>query len=263
MPSPFPGMNPYFEQVEAWHGFHERFITYCADFLVERVRPNYFVKQDEHIYIHDLAENERTLAGRADVWGAERPAANVPAGVATAAAAAAATRAPAYAMLPPVADVERDSFIEIRDRLSRELVTVIELLSPANKRVGPDREQYLAKRRQVLKSPAHLVEIDLLRGWARMPLEALPQCDYCVAVSRADERPRVGVWPIRLRDPLLTIPVPLRGADADVQLDLAQLIHRIHDAGGFAAYMYDSPPEPPLRPEEAAWAAALAHAAKL
>ena len=27
MPSPFPGMNPYLEQDDAWHDFHERFIA--------------------------------------------------------------------------------------------------------------------------------------------------------------------------------------------------------------------------------------------
>ena len=41
---------------------------------------------------------------------------------------------------------------------------MIELLSPANKTPGPDREQYLAKRMELLNGPVHLVEIDLLRG---------------------------------------------------------------------------------------------------
>src|SRR3954447_2649434 len=36
----------------------------------------------------------------------------------------------------PVEDIERVPFLEIRDRQSRELVTVIELLSPSNKRRG-------------------------------------------------------------------------------------------------------------------------------
>jgi hypothetical protein len=38
------------------------------------------------------------------------------------------------------------------------------LLSPSNKRSGPDREAYLAKRRRLFASGAHLVERDLLRG---------------------------------------------------------------------------------------------------
>src|SRR3954453_17197991 len=68
-------------------------------------------------------------------------------------------------------EVERESVIEIRDRPSRELVCRIEVLSPWNKRPGPCRDQYLAERRRVLTSPAHLVEIDLLRGSEPMPSE--------------------------------------------------------------------------------------------
>ena len=71
-------------------------------------------------------------------------------------------------------DVRRVPFLEIRDRLGRELITVVELLSPANKRGGADREQYVAKREQLLKSAAHFVEIDLLRGGRPMPLENRP-----------------------------------------------------------------------------------------
>ena len=54
------------------------------------------------------------------------------------------------------------------------MVTVIELLSPSNKRAGDDREQYLAKRRELLRSPAHLVEIDLLRDGPPCPRKAGP-----------------------------------------------------------------------------------------
>ena len=62
---------------------------------------------------------------------------------------------------------------------------MIELLSPANKQPGSDREQYIHKRRQLLCSQTHLVELDLLRGGPRMPVEELPACDYYALVSRA------------------------------------------------------------------------------
>jgi hypothetical protein len=77
-----------------------------------------------------------------------------------------------------VQEDHRVPFLEIRDRQSRELITVVELLSPANKRAGADREQYMAKREELLKSAAHFVEIDLLRGGRPMPLERRPRCDY-------------------------------------------------------------------------------------
>ena len=52
---------------------------------------------------------------------------------------------------------------------------MVELLSPANKQAGPDREQYLAKRMEILNGPVHLVEIDLLRGGSPMPADGPPQ----------------------------------------------------------------------------------------
>ena len=81
--------------------------------------------------------------------------------------------APARVRLPAV-DFERLSFVEIRDRKNRQLVTAIELLSFSNKYAGPDREQYLGKRGQILNSPAHFVEVDLLRRLPATCIVGLP-----------------------------------------------------------------------------------------
>ena len=67
MPSPFPGMNPYLEQEDVWHDFHERFIPLAATLLGGQLRPRYIVKIDEHIYVHELAAESRRWVGRADV----------------------------------------------------------------------------------------------------------------------------------------------------------------------------------------------------
>src|SRR5580704_13269442 len=67
MPSPFPGMNPYLEQEDAWHDFHERFIPFVATLLGGQLRPRYIVKIDEHIYVHELPVESRRWVGRADV----------------------------------------------------------------------------------------------------------------------------------------------------------------------------------------------------
>jgi hypothetical protein len=150
--------------------------------------------------------------------------------------------------------VERHSYLEIRDREGHELVTVLELPSPANKRPGPDREQYLAKRRQLIASPVHLVEIDLLRGGPRLPVEGLGECDYYLMVSRAEDRPDVGLWPLRLADRLPPIHIPLRPPHPDARLDLQELLHRLYDAAGYGDYIYAGTPQPPLQGERAAWA---------
>jgi hypothetical protein len=164
-------------------------------------------------------------------------------------------------MLAEFVDEEHLGYIEIRDRESRELVTVVELLSPANKRPGADREQYLLKRRRLLKSPAHLVEIDLLRAWPRMPVEHLPACDYLLFASRAETRPQVGLWPCNLRDPLPRMLVPLKSL-ASCELDLQALLHQVYDEAGYEDYLYSTPIDPPLPPADAAWAAGIVSEAR-
>lgn len=247
MPSPFPGMNPFLEQESVWHDFHERFCPMVAEVLTAQVRPHYIVKIDEHVYIHELPAESRQFVGRADVVVTRSPA---PGG---ARPSAEVLEAPALVRLPPV-DVERLSFVEIRDRESWQLVTIIELLSFSNKYAGPDREQYLAKRGQLLASAVHFLEIDLLRGGPRMPLEDLPACDYYALVSRIEERLRAGLWPAGLRERLPVIPVPLRHPHGDARLDLQEVLHRIYDAAGYEDYIYLGQPHPRLLADDAAWA---------
>src|SRR5271165_6036506 len=181
MPSPFPGMNPYFEQAAHWLDFHTEFLSAVRRLLAPQVAPKYIVQLEEHIYIHDLPPEPRQRLGTADLSVAKSG------GGGHAAWTVELIEAPAKVMLPEQT-VEKVPYLEVRDRQGRELVTVIELLSPSNKRPGNDREAYLAKRRELLRSPAHLVEIDLLRGWPPMPQEGRPACDYSVLVSRAEKR---------------------------------------------------------------------------
>ena len=135
MPSPFPGMNPFLEQRSVWHDFHEAFLPAVREELTQQVRPDFFIRIDEHVYIHELSAEERQFVGRGDVTihQSERP---------QHASDIAIVAAPSRVRLPAV-DIEQVSFLEIRDREDQRVVTVIELLSPANKRPGPDREQYV------------------------------------------------------------------------------------------------------------------------
>ncbi|MFO0966046.1 MAG: DUF4058 family protein [Gemmataceae bacterium] len=248
MPSPFPGMNPYLEQEDVWQDFHEAIIPALRDALSPQVSPHYIVKIEEHLYIHEPPANKRFLVGHADVSVASNPHSE------PGASARVAIAAPPTRVLLPSVEIESESYLEIRDRISRELVTVIELLSPTNKRPGSDREQYLAKRANLLRSAAHLVEIDLLRGWPRMPLEKRADCDYYVLVSRVDERPEAGFWPLKIRDPLPNVPVPLRGSSPDVLLPLQETLHAVYDRAYYKDYIYQGTPNPPLSEADSAWA---------
>jgi hypothetical protein len=243
-------MNPYLEQDDAWHDFHERFLPLVADLLVAQVRPGYIVKIDEHVYVHEVPPEPRHFLGRAGLSVGRSATPDEPrpdVGL---------LEPPSQVGLPGL-DLERLAFVEIRDRRNRELVTVVELLSPSNKRPGADREQYLAKREQILGSSAHLVEIDLLRGGKPLPLANRPDCAYSVLVSRVEDRPRAGFWPVGLRSRLPEIPVPLRAPDADARLDLQAIVHRLYDSAGYEDYIYDGVPDPPLVPDDLAWSRAF------
>ena len=256
MPSPFPGMNPYLEQQGVWHDFHQRFVVAISDQLSAETRPAYSVRLEERVYVHDLPDDERRYMGRPDVAIALQ--AHRQRSEAVMASGGAALAEPdVIATLPPDQTMIRIPRLEIRDRRGGDLVTVIELLSPTNKFGGQDRETYLIKRRAIMHSGVHLVEIDLLRRGERMPFEDLPSCDYCVTVSRAEQRPKVGVYLARLREALPTVPIPLRVPDPDVPLDLMAALHAVYDRAGYVDYLYDTGPVPPLHPEDAVWAEGL------
>jgi hypothetical protein len=238
MPSPFPGMNPFLE-VSVWNDFHHDFLTATREALVKQLVPRYIVKIDEHVFFRETPQAEKLLVGRGD---GERQSSTL------------LLEAPAQVELVELAEEQRWAFLEIRDRQDFEVITVVELLSPSNKKPGPDRDRYLDKRRHLLNSPIHFVEIDLLRGWGRMPMPKPPASDYCVLVSRAEDRPKAGVWPINLRDPLPpVIPVPVRQGDADASLNLKLLLDRVYDTAGYDYYIYGCEPQPALSAEDAAW----------
>ena len=171
MPSPFPGMNPFLKHPDVWSTFHTGMLAAMADRLSAQVRPDYLVHMEAHLWIHERADDHedgglsRRLIGRSDVSISKSRAAT--SGGFNGSEAETAVLTPAMRILIPLVDIERQRYLEIRDRRNRELVAVVELLSPVNKKSGPYRAQYLTKRSEILASPAHLVEIDLLRDGLR------------------------------------------------------------------------------------------------
>jgi hypothetical protein len=90
------------------------------------------------------------------------------------------------------------------------------------------------------------VEIDLLRGGARPPVQGLPaDAAYYTLVSRSPARPRASLWRLALRDPLPPIPVPLRAGEPEARVNLQELLHQVCDAAGYEAYVYDGAPSLP------------------
>lgn len=254
MPSPFPGMDPYLEAPDHWPGVHTRLVATIGDVLVPQVRPRYFVDLERRVYILD----EDDPAQRRIVPDLSLIRRRGPGPAAPQADAATAPQAPAVLLMVQEPVEVRESRLVIRTAGALELVTVIELLSHANKTRGSHgRDEYLAKRREVLLSPVHLIEIDLLRAGVPFPsIDPLPAGDYRVHVSRAARRPRGEVFTWTVRDAAPVIPVPLRPGDPDATLDLGQVLRLTYDRAGYDVLLdYARPPDPPLGPDDAAWAA--------
>jgi hypothetical protein len=252
MPSPFPGMNPYLEHRAVWKDFHDSYVPALRDALQPLVVPaGFFVRIDEAVTVRDAWREDEEPVGRADL--AVPQTGRHPGKPAKAAAVSASV----VAELPRRTDTERLPYLEVLDRQRDQVVTVVELLSPSNKEPGADREVYLAKRRRLLAADVNYVEIDLLRVGRPMPLRRCPASEYRVMVSRAADRPRVEAWPVRLRDRLPVVPVPLRPGVPEPAVDLQAVLDRVYDAAMYAAEVYRRPIDPPLAPADAEWARSL------
>ncbi|MBP90921.1 MAG: hypothetical protein CMJ64_30125 [Planctomycetaceae bacterium] len=165
MPSPFPGMDPFLEGQE-WEDFHARLNMAIADAMSPRIEPAYVVRVERRVYLEGPGE-EHEHWRRADAAIVTTETAESLSPAASSATAVAPTEC-----IVPMPEERRATYLVIRDRENMEVVTVIETLSPANKRSGDGRREYLAKREEVISSQAHLVELDLLRGGERMPMNS-------------------------------------------------------------------------------------------
>ena len=169
-----------------------------------------------------------------------------------------ATIAPPPLTLPTVMEVPTEyARIEIRTMLDHILVTVIELLSPANKRPGVDgADTYHKKRQELLRSTVNILEIDLLRGGKRPQVaHNLPDAPYFVFLSRAHRRSFVDVWPLSLREAIVPVPVPLLPPDPDVPLDLGRVIHDVYRRARYDLEIdyRQTPPLPALSDDDTVW----------
>ena len=252
--NPFPGMNPLMEL--SWPDVHVALIGYIRDMLGEELPDDLRAKGESDVYV--ISEGERKY--RPDVvviddsWKQGIPPKWQP-----------STKHKGIAATEPtvlIAEVEPHRWVEVRTD-SGELVTVIEVISPANK--FSQRKAYEEKRASLIDAGVNFVEIDLLRGGDRLVnvqgthYESLfmglgPQ-HYTSCVTRAASPERREVYATSLRECLPTIRVPLRTTDADLALPLQDLINRCYTSGRY--WKMDQSLDqlrPPLPEEDRAWA---------
>jgi hypothetical protein len=244
-------MDPYLENPELWSAVHSRLMVAIADELVDHLSEKYRVEVEKRVYFS--SDDESVLVGIPDV------------AVATSRSTVSQTGSPTISLpvqpetvTVPLAEEVSERYLEIREVATGMVVTVIELLSPKNKRPGEGRIAYLRKRQQVLASVSHLVEIDLLRGGTPLPMSGDYASDYRILVSRADQRPSADLYGFSLQQPIPPFPVPLLSNEAEPLLDLQPLLRRIYEKGRYhLAINYQQPLVPALSEADQNWVAAL------
>src|SRR5436190_17701338 len=152
MPSPFPGMDPYLEQ--HWGDVHSSLVIYARNQLQKVLPKDLRARVEERVVVTGLGR-PRSLFPDVRVIEAERKSRRSAAG-----AAQVAVAEPVIIELPN--EPETQTFIEIRQAApDARVITVLEILSPSNKKPGDAQEQYLRKQLELLQARISLVEIDL------------------------------------------------------------------------------------------------------
>jgi hypothetical protein len=258
MASPFPGMDPYLEQF--WRDVHASLIIYARDQLQGNLPSDLRARVEERVVVEPELGEERSVYP--DIRVVER-------GRGHSATVAVATEADVAVLEPVTLRLESEpmteTFIEIIDVGSgKRVVTVIEVLSLANKLPGDSRDKYRQKQEELRAGGVSLVEIDLLRVGQRrlgVPYHRVPvshRTAYQVCVRRGWDPDAVQVYAVPLRQRLPIVKVPLRQTDADVPLDLQALIEQGYRNGGYDADIdYRYAPDPPLSADDEQWADGL------
>lgn len=242
----FPGMNPYLENPDLWTEVHFGLIGGLARFLNGIITPKYRAAVEKRVY------QDALLVGIPDVAIATRRAEPASPSVTHLQTAVPASE-PIQVAVPMLEEVT-ERFLEIREVGTGTVVTVVEVLSPKNKRPGERQTQYDRKRQALLSSSANLVEIDLLRTGEPKPMLGGVPSDYRILVSRADERPAASLYAFNLRDRIPRFPVPLKPSDEEPVVDLEAILNQVYTEAALAlAIAYDQPPVPPLREEDQRW----------
>ena len=253
MPARFPGIDPYLESQHYWPDFHSTFIGACREGIAEGLPDHYEARVDERIRLVGLPE-ERPKDFEPDVAVTGRTFSADPGP----AAVTVLDREPITIPFVIFEEV-REVYIKILHRPDRNLVAIVEVLSPDNK-YEPGHGEYLAKRNDLLRRPVHLIELDLLTNGHRLPMaRPLPPGDAYAIVARWDRHPDGEVYAWSIRQPLPRIRLPLQAPDADLVLDLAAVYATAYARGRYARSVdYQAPLTLPLAPEDRAWAENLA-----
>lgn len=235
MEEKYIGVNPLIESQGWWQTFHTNINVKIMDILNDILPPGYITVVEQRVAV--MPENRIRFADTALVESAGCPLKSSSGGTAV------LERGAPHGSVVSLGEEVYERYLEIRhgDLEDKNVVTVIEVLSPGNKDAGSlGRKEYMEKQRQLAYSDTNLLEIDLLQSGAHTvlaPLEKLPsknQWDFILSLHRVEDRVRCDYWLNKLGFPLPEIQVPLLPGDPDVILDLEAAYRRAFDSGRYA-----------------------------
>ena len=257
--SPFPGMDPYLERY--WDDVHLRICAEMSTDLNPKLPKGLRARAGQNIWLDETDDDD---GHRRRAHPIEGDTVVVDTGPAT---AVATRRAPLSTVepvvVPAIPALHRHRWVQIIDVSDgNRVVTVIEVLSPGNKRAGALNRRYRRKLGKYVEGGVNVVEVDLLRSSrARLAVtvDDIPpgrRAAYYTCVSRVDRPDEWLAYPMPLREPLPVLSIPLRpGRDDDAPLSLQPIVDRIYVEGRYDEVDYGRPLRPPLSAEDAAWAA--------
>lgn len=283
--NPFPGMNPYVEGFGLWPSFHNTVVTYLSVALGRQLRPEYRVTLEERVQVLLEPDGNDNGSGSGNGNGSGARSGNglrvpdvavltgvgagvsvgIGAGVEVAAVAGSdgGLRFPApelsedaIAVQLPTPELFKERYLEVRRVSNREVVAVIELLSPSNKDGGSGHKAYLDKRAAVLSSLAHLVEIDLLRAGPPMPFVGnVPDTHYRILVAHARRTDNIAaLYPFGIRDAIPDFVLPLAQDAEGIAVNLNAVVGQVYADGSYDLDIdYAQNPEPPLSDDDRVW----------
>ena len=246
-------MDPYLEA--HWQDVHSKLVTYASDAMNARLPDDLVASTEERVAV----ESDESFQSRfhPDVRVFEPSSGG---GGATVMELPEQAIASAPVRLVLEEELATEGSIRIIESGTERLITVIEFVSPSNKK-NPGMGEFRGKRSQLVAAGVNFIEVDLVRDGDWKALLGPHRCPekwltpYRVTVRSPREPGEVGMYPISLRDALPSIVIPLREKDPEVRLELQPLIEQAYANGRYARRLnYAVPPVPPLDTEDGAWA---------
>ncbi|MTJ49815.1 DUF4058 family protein [Dolichospermum sp. UHCC 0259] len=254
MSSPFPGMNPYLENPDLWSEVHHRLITAIADNIESHLSETYRVAIEKRTYRLDTEDS--LLIGIPDVAilsVKQEQKSNV--SKTAIATLPTETENKAITVTLPLPLEIKEGYLEIREISTGKVITVIEILSPTNKKTKEGRRSYLDKREKILQSDTNLVEIDLIRTGEKMPIVTrVYDTDYRILTVRSCRFPSAQLFAFSVKETIPIFPIPLQKGEEEIELNLQHLLLGIYERARFDLTLdYNIPPVPDLLAEDREW----------